>query len=428
MLPRHILLLSALISIGGAYAREAGIAVTNCPEHTGDRVGGEQQSSGPFKLASAHRIEGKGLPGLTSPAVSPDGSSFAWLRQDEVAIADLKSGLVVRFLAPRRVDGFSPGPSSGEPPIGWTRDSAAVWSVTQGSAIPSGFPTEGKTLVRISRSGLGAATGLKPSTAGPLDAVQWIRNSDLALAQFGTHGGSYRPSHEDPAPELALIDAARGEILDRLPLDTLRAFRLRNPKSDARYAIRESAAVGKSGRIRAVVTIRTAGGEAWVYWRQGAPAVEVPAPFKQGTQDRIALVPSGELLLNTRELQPDGPRFICEAWTRNCPSFPAPKPRTGPLLELRKFGTGEIVWTVSTTASAFWRGNILEVSPDGGYALTSWPERKDDKSQLALIRLKDGAVEQFVPLGVSGGQAGFTEGGRAIWTQMSNLISIYRKK
>lgn len=51
----------------------------------------------------------------------------------------------------------------------------------------------------------------------------------------------------------------------------------------------------------------------------------------------------------------------------------------------------------------------------------------NDKYQLALIDLQGGEVKQFIPLGISGGAAGFTAEGDQIWTQITNVISIYQR-
>jgi len=424
MLRRCLLLSAVAIFAGGALPPE--IVVTNCPAHFGGRFKGERESTGPYKLRSAHCIDAKGINSLTSPSMAPDGSGFAWLNRDEVAVADVKSGQTRTFATPLSNSGFQ-SLTGGEPPIGWSGDSKVVWAAKQEVAYPSHFPLSGLTLMRLARDGSTVPTSLKPFPAGPLDAVQWIRNSAMALVQVGTNGSYYRPPHADPAPELAMIDAAHGQVLDRLALSSLRSFNQRKAGFDARFSIAAATAVVAAGRIRSVVTIRNQDGDTWVRWIQGSPPIEVASPFGKERRNRLVLVPSGKQVLNTRELQPDGVQIICEAWSRNCPTVPPPKPRTGPLLELRDFDTGKVLWSISTTVKDFWNGDILEVSPDGHFALVSWPEKKGGVFQAALVDLNKGAVAQFFPLGVSGGEAGFTAKGNEVWTQLTNVISIYRR-
>ncbi|WP_380785659.1 hypothetical protein [Sphingomonas sp. R86521] len=249
----------------------------------------------------------------------------------------------------------------------------------------------------------------------------------MALVQVGTNGSYYRPPHADPAPELAMIDAAHGQVLDRLALSSLRSFNQRKAGFDARFSIAAATAVVAAGRIRSVVTIRNQDGDTWVRWIQGLPPIEVVSPFGKERRNRLVLVPSGKQVLNTRELQPDGVQIICEVWSRKCPTVPLPQPRTGPLLELRNFYNGKVLWSISTTVKEFWNGDILEVSPDGHFALISWPEKKGGVFQVALVDLNKGAVAQFFPLGASGGRAGFTAKGNKVWTQLTNVISLYQR-
>lgn len=422
---KYLLPLSALIFPIDCVQSQS-VSFTNCPLQFKSRLKGVHASAGPYKLRSVHCINANGIWGLNTPALAPDGSSIAWLIRDEVVVFNIRSGQNRKFSTPLRNSSFQ-SPLRGEPPIGWSSDSKFVWAAKQQVAYPSHFPISGLTLIRLAKDGSTAASSLKRFPAGSLDAVQWIRGSAMALVQVGTKGSFYRPPHADPAPELAMIDAARGQVLDRLPLIRLKSFGPRKAGFAAAFSIAAATAVTAAGRIRSIITILTPQGSAWVRWIQGMPPTEAPSPLGKERRSRLVLVPSGKQILNTRDLQPEGVEIICEVWSKTCPSLPPPKPKTGPLLELRDFNTGRVLWSISATAKNFWHGDVLEISPDGRFALISWPEARDRQYQLALVDLKKGAVKQFIPFGSSGGEAGFTAKGQEVWTQMTNVISIYRR-
>jgi hypothetical protein len=96
------------------------------------------------------------------------------------------------------------------------------------------------------------------------------------------------------------------------------------------------------------------------------------------------------------------------------------------LLELRDLNARVVKWTLMATVDRFWSPKIFKISEDGQYALISHPP-EDIRQQIALVRIKDGTVVQKIPFGVSGGDAGFADGGKIVWTRLTNVVSIYRR-
>ena len=93
--------------------------------------------------------------------------------------------------------------------------------------------------------------------AGPLGALLWADGDGLAVGQFGTRGGFYRPEHDDPNPAFAIVDAARGRVLDTLPFAALKPLRERRRGSPAYVLVRNAAATTlPDGRVRALLSLR----------------------------------------------------------------------------------------------------------------------------------------------------------------------------
>jgi hypothetical protein len=106
--------------------------------------------------------------------------------------------------------------------------------------------------------------------AGPLDALLWAGGDGLAVAQFGTRGGFYRPEHDDPNPTFAIVDARRGIVLDTLPFDAIEPLRGRNRQA-AQYIL-----IPKQNGVRVMAGIKIreidlTGGRG--SGQQGAPGV-----------------------------------------------------------------------------------------------------------------------------------------------------------
>lgn len=417
-----LLLPLLILAASNIQAGQPSISITNCSPHAKPPGDEQRQEAGPYRLTSVRCFHAGKIYDSASPAVSPDGNRAAWADHAGVTVVDLRSGR----------NSFLQGPTGSltfqslgyESPIAWAPDSSSLWATTREKA-KGGFPTSGGNVIRLALDGSYLAAPRLSSRSGPLDAVQWIPGTSIAIVQFGTHGSAYQPTHPDPAPELAMVDTATGRILDRLPLPSLRSFEGRTAGSDPRFSIAAATAVVASGRVHGVVTIRTRAGTTWVRWTQGSTPVELPVPNHRNS--RVALLPSGKQLLRLVPLQPVGIQVTDTGWDPNAKRPEPPKPRTGIIFEMKSLSTGKSAWSITQSVKDFWQPTILEISPDGRYALISWPNRRGFTEQVALIDLRNGATVQMFPLGVSGGHAGFTENGGAIWIWVASEFRFYRR-
>jgi len=420
MLVQRCALVATLLVTATLAADAATVRVTNCPAHFTGRFEGEQETNGPYRLVSAHCTKIKESEQLTAPALAPDGRAIARLRSegDLLDIIDLESGRAVSVPNPVTLPGFSMLDRQ-SPPIAWLIKPRAVLTVTQHVMVPSHFALSGLTVHRVNPNGASSALPPLTSAAGPLDAIEWVGNAGLAVAQFGTSGSYYRPEHADRAPEVAMVDTLRGKMLDRLPLSHLAFYR--NRRSDAIRSLLQtpSATILPDGRMRVLIPTYAN----WIIWTQGEAAKEVAKSVADIGRARAALSRAGNSLLVGHDLQPSGVHVICEG---PCPPSAPPKPRTGPLLSLHDLKKGAALWTLTATVDRFWNGHIFKISDDGLYALISYPPQGIHQ-ELALVRMNDGSVVQKIPFGVSGGDAGFADGGRIMWTRLTNVVSIYRR-
>jgi hypothetical protein len=379
------------------------------------------------RLGPAERIAVRGLGGSAGPVVmAPDAGSivFAEDRTRNLAIVDLRTGARATFPSPGDVSAYN-SVRFPAPLVAWSRDGRQLWSSTR-TLVGGGFAASPLRPARITRTGARRPLPALSSAAGPLDAIQWIGTEGLGLAQFGTGGGYYRPEHEDPAPELAIVDASRGQVLDRAPLALIRAFRARKPGFSARANLPwASGIVLPDGRVAVLLEVNAGPDHrALVHWTQGRPPVEMAHPARRDRWTHGALLPSGRAFLLTRELKPKGDEVICEVRSPDCRDMPPPTPRKGPLLELRSVVNGRVLWTLDATADRFWAGDVLQIAPEGDVALVSYPPAGSTK-RVALVRLRDGVLLTTLP--APGGDAGFARGGRTVWVSTGGSVSLYRR-
>ena len=95
------------------------------------------------------------------------------------------------------------GGSHGTAPdsLAWATDSRSLWSVRQRIVSPGGWALSGLIPISIGHDGTIRELPALHHPAGPLDGILWVGGDGLALAQFGTHGGYYRPPHDDICPD-----------------------------------------------------------------------------------------------------------------------------------------------------------------------------------------------------------------------------------
>ncbi len=411
-----------IVAASGADAGQPVVPTTNCSPHRAPPGEEERSDAGPYRLASIRCFNGGRAYDSAPPSVSPDGNLAAWGDHAGVTVVDLRSGRNSFLQA--STGGLSFQVAKLESPLAWTPDSSSLWATSR-EQTKGGFATSGGKVIRFALDGSHLPATALSSRSGPLDAIQWISGTSIAIVQFGTHGSTYLPTHADPTPELGMVDTATGRILDRLPLSSLSSFRGRTPGSDPRYAVAAVTAILASGRVHSVVTVRTRAGTTWVRWTQGLPPAELPVPDRHDS--RVSLLPSGKQLLRLIELQPAGLQVTDAGLSSKAWRPEPPKPRTGIVLQLLSPSTGKVAWSVTRSVRDFWQARILEISHDGRYALTSWPDRRGFAMQAALIDLRNGATVQMFPMSASGGQAGFTENGKVIWIRVASEFRFYRR-
>jgi hypothetical protein len=434
-------LLLPLLGLAAALAppQRPAVPFRGCDAELGARFEVGPHDPGPLRLEEVVCVDvhdGDSSP----PLLSPDGNAVARWGEGrehvlEIAPLDGSRGLVL----PHRVSAvfrLFVGLETHGGAFAWTGDSRGLWAVRQRSLNPGGFALGPLEPVRVGRDGAVRTLPTLRHPSGPLDAIKWVGGDGLALAQFGTRGAYYRPAHADPAPTLAMVDAARGRVLASLPLldvpgigDQMRAWG---------FMARDAAAtVLPDGRMRAVLLFNAwrpqfaAGAPQpplrsghWLVWTQGEPARLLPHPHVDFERRRIAFLPGGRRLLVAHAIQAAG--TIVE----HGPS-PPPIPVTDVAAELLDVETGRSLWRIEARAERMWNSpaNVSAVSPDGRHALIVLPPGPDDHMTYALVELRTGRIVQRIrPLpGWDYEQSfGFTADGRRAWVATGGMMLFYR--
>jgi len=443
-----LLALSASGGMATPLGPPPGVEVRGCPRELIDRFDPGPISVGPLHLESVACLDFQSSPyTVTDPILSPDGAAVA--RWHGGAPAPVE---IVEVERPGRVDipnqvtfrsfAFLSGvPGAAPDALVWSSDSQSLWSVRQELATPSGFALRGLEPIAIRRDGAVRALPPLRHPAGPLDGLLWVGGEGRALAAFGARGGSYRPEHEDVAPTLAMVDAARGHVLDSVPARSVPELARR---IDAHGLMVSGAAATllPDGRIRAVIgfgrwgeRLPGAGPNSepimhpplWLSWTQGeAPRAWAP-PYPDDRFSHMALTPDGTKLLVVRPLQPDGIQISCRIPCRGPPP-PPPTPVTGSIAELLDFSSGRVLWRLHMRVDRFWNQDLISaVSGDGRFALIPLPHDAERKP-IALIDMASGRILQTIKPGrVGSGRYafGFTADGQRIWV-MSGYMRFYR--
>ena len=343
--------------------------------------------------ASLERFDCLQLPSTaftsTPPIISPDRKQFA--------VHQYARGLLIGSLADGKVAHVFPfdptftsftGAVFGPPSVlffHWSTNSTSVWAATQQTGRGH-FASGPLTPMMVKRDGWQQALPVVAS-AGTLDGLMWIGGDGVALAQYGTKGGYYRPEHPDPHPLIAFVDFKRRKLLDRLSLSDF-------PKAVTRrgepYVPTTLAAVLLPDG-RPTVVFQWPSGYSLI-WTAGSPPREISLP-KLTSGAKIALAPGSQQLLISYPLSASG--MICEYHGRNSTSCPPPTPVTGPVAGLVDVKTGRARWQLRGTAESFEHYPEPVISPDGRYALIGIPRR--DGHDVALISLVNGKILQTLP-------------------------------
>jgi hypothetical protein len=430
------MLLGGGVAMAAGAAREApeqaAIANFGCsPEHLptylkdiepGQRVRPDLIACVPFK--SSHF-------GVSDPILSPDGERIAQWHNGTPApleIAAIRSGDYTQL--PNRVSFRGFRSLSADHAIRWSDDSASIWTVRQDVMAPSGFALSGLAPIRVGLDGKPADLPALVHPAGPLDAVHWVDGKGVAIAQFGTRGGYYKPEHADDAPSFAIVDAARGKVRASLPVKSIPELADGLPASIFRVANPDVAAVMlKNGKVRAVLQFPAPKETPplWLVWTEGAKPEIRKGVEKRDRGSRFALTPDGAGLLVNPALQPDGIQVSdCGRGGRSAEACaPPPTPVDGPIAELVDIRSGKAMWRINARAAAFWpqRGRPA-ISPDGRLALIELPP-ETQRRRFGLIDMKTGELlDRFSAWSIGSYPVtfDFTPDGRRIWLACGGML------
>lgn len=422
-----------------------------CPAGVRERIDASPMQAGPLRLTLLYCVNFQSSSsGVSDPILSPDGKQVAqWHRGSPAPVEmvafdrpdaiSVSNRVTFRNFAPMG-DAFGTSPDA----VAWSRDSRALWSARQDMTTPGGWAISGLIPIAIDSKGAVRDLPRLRHKAGPLDGLLWAGNDGLALAQFGTRGQYYRPEHNDLAPTVAMVDAARGRVLASYSLLNVPSLRARI-KSGNLIISGATATILPDRRIRAVVrfsrwgqrppnTVASKNFEpimhpgVWLVWTQGeTPKLWAPPNDDERGKPAI-LSPDGLTLLVIRQLQPDGMQMSCRIPCRGPPP-PPPTPVSGPVAELIDVASRRLLWRTPAKATQFWSQNSPPaISDDGHYALIEVPP-DGDRAPIALIDMRNGRIVQRIAPSHTWSyphKFGFAAGGRKAWVMVANQMLIYK--
>jgi hypothetical protein len=417
------ILFAAFVVLAGSttegVAQSAAPPQINCPDHhpvTADLI---PAGAGPLALAQINCLKLRHTLFPTStPLISPDGQSIAYYEHDtilRVGRLDGRGGWTdyqadLGVFATFEADHFRAARA-----VAWASHSQFLWTATHERERPLGFAvTAMRPVHALAGGGLAPLPPLQYG-AGPLDALPWAGGDGLAVAQFGTRGGYYRHEHQDPAPTFAIVDAARGRVLDSLLFDAIEPLRARGPGTPPWVLVRNAAAtVRPDGKVRVFLSVGQ-----WVGWSQGEAPRVIPDPYAGNLTSRMVLSPDGARVLVVRLLRTDG--AMCDR-LRGCTPG---RPVEGIVAALHDLETGRALWSIRATATNDYEFPAPAISPDGRYALVALMPQ-GDRPRIGLLSMTDGAIVQTLPAPAGSTYAmGFARGGRAVWTQGYSVTALY---
>jgi hypothetical protein len=338
-----------------------------------------------FRKASFVRAERDHRP---VPQVSPDGAAYFMVRRRVgLQFGPEPAGSQPQVVGlPELVEiGYGGAPPM---PFAWQADSRAVFGASQPRMHPlGGWALEGWRPLRIWRDGRIERLPKLSHPSGELDSLQWAGGRGLALAQFGTRGGLYRPERKNPEPAFAFVDAVRGRVLATIPFAAIPGVTPRRDGSDYGVFHRAAAVIVRpDGKLRAVVQVVRG---PWVILDQGRAPRLAPIPAGPAATGGVALSADGRRVLIAPYLQASG--MICE----HDPNCPKPTPVEGRFAALYDLETGERLWQLRATATNFWVYPTPALNADGSLALVGLPGSElDFWPQVALVSTRTGGVVQ----------------------------------
>lgn len=356
-----------------------------CPPRIVDQAA--PVTAGPYYLENAFCPSGlKNSYTISAPLISPDGRHFLVSGYDSLWIGAIGSNAAPRVIASRiTVPGLG---YSKAPPFAWRDDSKAILGVRQDTMRPSGFALGPLSPIEIPNDGEPRPLPLLKDVAGGLDGILWVGGRGLALAEFGTKGGYYRPEHDDPTPTLAIVDGRRGKVLQAVPMPLSHGERPRTLVGDI------DARLDRQGNIFALFVLN---GGRWFEWQQGKlPRETLLHPGPNGSW-KFALAPNLKTVLIGHGLSAGG--VICEHYsgTPRKPECEERTPQSGAVADLWDVQTGRRLWSIAGTAYDFSHTYRPTISPDGRYALVSMPVgKRPHRETIALVSMADGSeIQRF---------------------------------
>jgi hypothetical protein len=368
---------------------------------------------GPLQLAAVYCQAGDStLQSVSATLISPDAQSIAHYADSKtLRVARLDAGRTwTDYAAKMTFERFDWNIRSA-PAISWSSNGEFLWAAEQ-QLVPSGFAASALQPVKIAERGTLLLPPLRHD-AGPLDGLLWADRDGLAVAQFGTRGGYYRPEHEDKDPLFAIVDAQRGLVRDTLKFSDIDVLKNRN-RSPPGVFVRDALATKlPDGRVRALLSVGR-----WVVWTEGETPRVLPDPYVDEFHNRMAISPDGSRVLIGHLLRTNG--GMCGRSGGCRPGQPV----EGVLVELRDLATGQMLWGIRATVANDYEFPTPAISPDGRYALVGLVPQ-DNLPLVALLSLDDGKIVQMLPAPGGKYAIGFARGGRTVWTHAYGLTALY---
>jgi hypothetical protein len=373
--------------------------------------------SGPLQLKAVYcrRIRSTPFP-LSPPKLSPDGQSIAYVEHDAILRVARHGDSWIDYRTEMGTFARFGGSPRSMPAISWDSNSKSVWAANHDAVLPSRFAKSPLQPLKTVEDGSVLALPPLHHCAGPLDALLWADGDGLAVAQFGTIGGYYRPEHPDENPSFAIVDAGRGVVLDTLPFAAIEALKDRARGISPSAAIRNAAATKlPNGKVRTLLSVGQ-----WVVWTEGQPPITMADPYAADFDNHIVISPDGSRVLVGRLLRTEG-AVICE---RQPDCSKAGRPVEGILAAMHDLENGRLIWSIRATVTADYQFPTPAISPDARFALVGLvPESA--RPLIALVTLEGGRIVQTIPSPGWDYAMGFARGGLSVWTHANGLTALY---
>ena len=366
------------------------------------------KTDGPFRLDMLHCLNFSRDPhSFEPPTISPDGKKYfvygihrgLWYGSVDSKEPPQHLEIDLTFLE-------MGGRHASTLPFRWAADSQSIFGARQDTG-PGGFALGPMSTITIPVEGPVQPLPTLEHAAGNLDGLLWVGGNGLALAKFGTGGRYYRPELPNHNPTIAIVDGLHGKVLQATPLPN--------------WIGRIDARIDPHGRIYTIFA--PLGSDQWFEWHQGSALRAISINLRIGGKF-FSITPDLKSVLIVHGLSATG--WICENFGGDSKPCPPPTPVSGTIADLRDIATGQILWSITGTATYFSDNQKPAISPDGRYALVMLPPDKERSETIAVISLRDGRILQLLISGLTGCALGFSEDGQTAWISKSPTIVTYR--